>query len=484
MKKVSILAQAGFYQGEAINLIYNEPINIGQEVPESVFESVSFKTPKEVQEVQASPPNGQGKQTRRPSRKAKRQERLKQQRADKKQKKQEQKEARQQQALMMQTLGTKPPSEKTSEGAAAGTDNKESTVSPAGSTQAQDAVPVVSGASSSQTPLPEEGETPPPSSPALTSNGENSSAESATGLQTESSVGEGRDAKEEPNLSELGVLSEESFLELSYRDDNPLENTALAKAVMAGDKEAYKQALSALESAPSLGGRFFMDKVIYKKTSEGMTLPGLMLDSPKEKNFFTAQMLGILLAMPISDTGGFRLHDNEKAFSQAYSSRVRRLRERAESQNNEEAYQVLARLEKLISVSDSDAKTKMAEWENKISEAELRDLVSQKNFQSVRGRAELERALIGLITTGAGVALLMTPPEMSEPLVQALSRYTGIADVTFHAAEALPLVAGMGGMAVGAFSSLSGVKKCVNAFKTKRKIKKEIKRHNNRSLFL
>ena len=232
-----------------------------------------------------------------------------------------------------------------------------------------------------------------------------------------------------------------------------LRETNIGKAILEGNIEAY---VTALKELTEIFGTSFQS-LLKKQTAEGDTLLDLMIETKKNREFFTSEMFHLLIFHVLIDTSLSR------SFSQ-----IQPLLEKARRVNNELAVTLLSDLETLVAKYNTDYSTiesKYTETRTELTrQKELKEQVielsrshySKMNIVWKAGFTALAGALAGWgykLFTNASPDATSYAPQISEFLSKVSDKDISIAT-----------------MAIGAALAAAGIHQCGKAFSRWRKV--------------
>ncbi len=255
-------------------------------------------------------------------------------------------------------------------------------------------------------------------------------------------------------VEELGIVSPEEFLNLSYFGENSkLENTALGRAVAMGKREAYLAALAELKTHGIVGQQLL--SVYHHFTSEGKTLLELMIRVPEaQQDFFTHELAGVLSIQAAQGKRDSVITD------------ITFLMQTAQSAKNQPAFMTLSRLKKLL-----------LEFEKQSVREKITALKEKKQFLGREYLSRLDSVLIKFPLVGvASLVAFSLPVEAYEFFVGLISEATGFALSSDLSSEAKVLRATTvgGGVLSGAYLLIHNSIKCMDVFSARKQLKKDI----------
>ena len=239
-----------------------------------------------------------------------------------------------------------------------------------------------------------------------------------------------------------------------------LEHTLIGRAIIEGNIEEYKAALTELTEVFNTS---FSD-ILQKRTSNEDTLLELMIATEKNTEYFTSEMFYLLVFKMLSDQGLPAIIETQL------------LLDKANQVNNELAARLLSSLETLFNQYETDYKEMTAQHaEESISLREQIINLAKNQYSKTKIALNIGMATLGGALSVWGYKLFThSSPNVVSPAPQI--------------AELLSTVSGkevaIGAMAVGAVVAASKIHKCGRTFMRRRQLnrqQRELNRERNRN---
>ena len=268
-----------------------------------------------------------------------------------------------------------------------------------------------------------------------------------------------------PNLDREDIATERRAIEEVEKSRSstpiPLEETAIGRAIIAGDKEAYIAALHDLKK----GFHIDLMSILTKQTSDGKTLIELMIEVPKEKEYFAREVVHSLVTITHTKSSKPAIPSSLPTWDDVHLPdistapiSVNNLIKKAKEADNQIAYQLLVDFQNLLTVFKTNSMEQkeqmlgllqLSRYDTKLTSAGIS--VASAGILSVLGYALLSNA------NDVNILLSLLLPKEMLP-----TDGINLSDVK---------VAGTGALAIGLGLAIQGGRICQKAFRKIRQIK-------------
>ena len=251
------------------------------------------------------------------------------------------------------------------------------------------------------------------------------------------------DEGNKPNTENEATIDPKDNKSATKSSDVFLEETFIGRAVINGDKDAYKATLAELTAGFSVK----LIDVLTKKTSDGETLLELMITAKAHQDFFNTEMMALLTGIAITDMANVSTYINS-------------LLRKAQQSKNNQAIRSLTTFKTLYEKTERDS----------ISSKESMLQLLKNSKHNIKFTSAGIYVVTGVLAIALGERFVSSATSLAELIALIPPNIS---------ANANQLV-GWGGIAVGTALGVKGLSRCKKAFRQSRQLKQQKQQLNTR----